>query len=172
MTNEFPMAAPSGTQEPEAGPTGLAGEVFTLVGQVNRRLETIRRWTMRGSGLTPPQFAVLRSLGLQDGQPLKDLAEASRCTRATMTRLVDGLERRELARRRSNPADRRSLLVVLTERGHALLADAPGLVETYAHCCAGLSESEYRRLSGLLRKLDAALDCAGPPSHQAPARAP
>jgi DNA-binding MarR family transcriptional regulator len=38
-------------------------------------------------------------------------------TRATVTGLLDSLERRELVRRTANPADRRSIFVEITREG-------------------------------------------------------
>ena len=134
------------------------GEVFERLGQVEKQLRQIQRQTFSQTGLTPQQFFVLHTLRAQDGQPLKDLAVAAHCTRATMTSLVDGLETKGLAVRSPNPADRRSVLVSLTRTGRAKLRGAPSSLEgTYCHCCSGLSAQEFGMLHGLLGKLQASL---------------
>jgi DNA-binding MarR family transcriptional regulator len=56
---------------------------------------------------------------LRDGGPLSpsEIGERLIVTRATVTGVVDSLERRDLVRRRPNPADRRSVLVEITPAG-------------------------------------------------------
>ena len=141
------------TEMPEAS----IGEVFELLDQTAKNLRRIQRLTVRESGLTPPQYQVLHILREQDELPLKDLASACNCTRATITGLVDGLERKGLVSRKPNPDDRRSLLAALTEEGRALQGQTPSLDKIYSECCAGLTPEEFRHLGLLLGKLNASL---------------
>ena len=131
--------------------------VFGLVEQLQKKLDHVQRQTVRHVGLTPPQFAALSQLWAQDGQPLKDLAAGNGCTPATMTTIVDGLERKGLVSRRPHPGDRRSLLVHVTTEGAGLQGSTPSLEEMFAGCCSGLSPDETRTLVKLLSKLDTAL---------------
>lgn len=141
-------------------PTALVTDIFTLLDQVARQLREIQRLTVSEINLTPPQFQTLRLLWNQDGQPFKDLADANGCTRPTMTGIVDTLEKNGLVTRQPNPADRRSLLVTLTDRGKALEGKTPDLDRIYAHCCVGLSPEEFQQLGVLLEKLNQSLDCS------------
>lgn len=109
---------------------------------------------MQESGLTPSQYHVLNLLWEGGEMPLKDLADASRCTRATMTGLIDVLERKGLVRRVPNPEDRRSLLASLTNEGQAMQKQTPSLRRLYAQCCVGLSPQEFQQLGQLLVKLN------------------
>jgi DNA-binding MarR family transcriptional regulator len=52
-------------------------------------------------------------------------------TRATVTGVVDSLERRGFARRRANPDDRRSLLVEITPAGREVLQELRSLVHRH-----------------------------------------
>ena len=133
------------------------GEVFELLDQTAKNLRRIQRLTVRESDLTPPQYQVLHILRERDELPLKDLASACNCTRATITGLVDGLERKELVSRKPNPDDRRSLLATLTEKGRTLHRQTPSLDKIYSECCAGLTPQEFRHLGLLLSKLNASL---------------
>jgi DNA-binding MarR family transcriptional regulator len=135
-------------------------EVFELLDQVARQLREIQRLTVSEVNLTPPQYQTLRSLWEQDSQPFKDLAVFNRCTRPTMTGIVDTLEGKGLVTRQPNPDDRRSLLVTLTEKGSALEGKTPDLDRIYARCCVGLSGEEFQRLGSLLDKLNQSLDCS------------
>lgn len=129
-------------------------EVFELLELTSKNLKRIERLAMQESGLTPSQYHVLNLLWDEGEMPLKDLAEASRCTRATMTGLIDVLERKGLVRRVPNPEDRRSLLASLTKEGLALQEQAPSLRRIYSTCCVGLSPGEFQQLSQLLGKLN------------------
>ena len=93
----------------------------------------------------------------RDEMPLKDLASACNCTRATITGLIDGLERKGLVSRKPNPDDRRSLLATLTDEGRALQRETPELENTYEKCCAGLTSQEFRQLGLLLNRLNESL---------------
>jgi DNA-binding MarR family transcriptional regulator len=140
--------------------TAPVTDVFELLDQVARQLRDIQRETVREANLTPPQYQTLRLLWVQDGRPFKELAASNGCTPPTMTGIVDTLEKKGLVTRQPNPADRRSLLVTLTEKGRALEGSTPNLERIYASCCVGLSAEEFRQLGSLLEKLHQSLDCS------------
>jgi DNA-binding MarR family transcriptional regulator len=141
------------TQVTEASLT----EIFKLLDQTARNLKRIQRQTFSQAGLTPPQYAVLHLLWERDGRPFKEFAEALVCTRATITGIIDTLERKGLVKRRPNPRDRRSLLATLTEAGQKLQAETPSVNQMYYTCCTGLTPVEFQQLGFLLAKLNRSL---------------
>ena len=132
-------------------------EIFQLIGRVEKKLEQIQRETIKETNLTPPQYVVLTLLWEHDGRTFKELAAGVQCTPATMTGIVDTLEKKGLVARAPNPADRRSLLAKLTEDGAALQHSTPTLDRIFHSCCVGLAPDEACQLSQLLRKLDDSL---------------
>jgi DNA-binding MarR family transcriptional regulator len=83
-----------------------------------------------------------------------DLAEMAGVTRATMTGLVDTLERDGLVTRRHDSGDRRMMLIHLTPKGTAALQEVlPGHFKQMAAQMAPLSEQERKTLVRLLSKL-------------------
>jgi len=68
-------------------------------------------------GLTPGDARALASLEPGEGRPMGALAEEWSCDASNATWMVDRLEERGLAERRSSPKDRRVKLVVLTALG-------------------------------------------------------
>ncbi|XZG68969.1 MarR family winged helix-turn-helix transcriptional regulator [Chitinibacteraceae bacterium HSL-7] len=79
-------------------------------------------------------------------------------TSGTMTHRLQQLEKRGVIRREPNPADARSLLVALTDAGHALINPVlDAHVANQQRLMAGLTESERMALDTLLRKLLASL---------------
>lgn len=112
--------------------------------------------------ITQGGFGVLMALwgncrrGCGDETPLSPavLAERTGVTRATMTGLIDTLERAGLARRTPDPDDRRMTTVAITPRGEKLLQKIlPEHFRQMAWLMAPLSENERKTLVRLLTKL-------------------
>ena len=74
------------------------------------------------------------------------------------TGIVDTLESKDLVMRQPNPADRRSLLVTLTESGQSLRESTPTVDRIFRGCCTGLEPAEAHELSRLLKKLSDSLE--------------
>ena len=72
-------------------------------------------------GLTGPRASALSVIVFRGPLAMGALADAEQVRRPTITRLVDGLERRGLVRRMTDPADGRVQLVEATAAGKRLL---------------------------------------------------
>ena len=106
-------------------------------------------------GLTEGRFVMLFLLDTApDGLAPNVLAEQAGVTRATITGLLDGLEREALAERHADPSDRRALRIRLTRQGKRL---AQKLFEQHGLWIAGLfshlSAAERTQLARLLDKV-------------------
>jgi DNA-binding MarR family transcriptional regulator len=101
------------------------------------------------------------------------LADLAGVARATMTGLIDTLERDGLVRREPDPIDRRMMSVRLTPRGREVLHQLlPEHFQRMSALMRPLSESERKTLVRLLNKIveQAALPSSGPAvEHAAPA---
>jgi DNA-binding MarR family transcriptional regulator len=83
-----------------------------------------------------------------------ELADAAGVTRATMTGLIDTLERDGYVKREPDPVDRRQMSVRLTPRGEKFLMEfLPGHFKAIAAIMAPLSENERKTLVRLLGKV-------------------
>jgi DNA-binding MarR family transcriptional regulator len=76
-----------------------------------------RQRVLGSEGLTPNDIRALMVLDPSRGRTMGELADAWSCDASNATFIVDRLEERALAERRSVPSDRRVKLVVLTEQG-------------------------------------------------------
>ncbi len=113
--------------------------------------------------ITQGRFGVLMALwgNCQGGDgktevPLTpaELADRTGVTRATITGLVDTLERANLVSRTPHPDDRRMMSVGLTKRGRKLLVQImPAHFRQMAWLMETLSESERRTFVRLLTKV-------------------
>ena len=68
-------------------------------------------------GVTASQAMVLNFLGEEDGILSRTLGQKLRITSATMTGILDRLEKLGLIERKPHPSDRRAVLVCLTTKG-------------------------------------------------------
>ena len=82
------------------------------------------------------------------------LAQQLGIDRTVMTYLLDDIERAGLVERQPDPADRRARRVVVTDRGHELVAHLQQRLRLAEdHVLTGLSDGEREQFRGLLRRL-------------------
>jgi DNA-binding MarR family transcriptional regulator len=102
-------------------------------------LMTLRRQGERGGSLTPSELA-------------KDMMLST----SAMTNRLDRLAQRGLIERQADPQDRRSLRIVLTEAGFALIERlVVSHVATEERLLAGLDRAEREQLKALLARVAA-----------------
>lgn len=104
-------------------------------------------------GLSMGKFTILMQLLQVDEQGLtpSECAEGAGVTRATITGLLDGLEREELVRRKPFPSDRRMLSIQLTDKGRQLLSQMlPDHFCRTTSLMANLTDIEKKTLIELL----------------------
>ncbi|MBV6627100.1 MAG: MarR family transcriptional regulator [Rivularia sp. (in: Bacteria)] len=99
----------------------------------------IQLFTASDKGLTPSEFA-----------------ERSGVTRATITGLLDGLEKEDLVKRQPYPEDRRRLTIVLTDKGRELISKMlPDHFCRTTNMMSNLTATEKKTFIKLLAKLSA-----------------
>ena len=109
--------------------------------------------------LSPASGLVLGILADFDGPlPPHEIADLLIISRATVTGLIDSLERRGYARRIPHKSDRRMLLVELTDTGRQVAnAFRPIVHQNQKVWLEALSEAEQQRLLNTLHLLQASL---------------
>ena len=108
-------------------------------------------------GLTRAQYSVLWVLCLsprsKTGVPVSEIVDGLVNRAADVTRLVDRLEKAGLASRRTNPDDRRSVLVQPTAKGRRVLRQlTPDLADHHGAEWGHLNTGELQQLNTLLAK--------------------
>lgn len=115
--------------------------------------------------LHPREFAVLRAVGVQEGQTQQALADGLQIPRSRMVSIVDDLEAGGLLERRPNPADRRVRELSLTADGRKTLERSFAEALAYEQQVgAGLTAEERERLLDLLERIADNLG-VGPGAH-------
>jgi len=109
-------------------------------------------------GLTGPRASALSVIVFRGPLTMSALAEAEQVRRPTITRLIDGLERRRLVRRVNDPADGRVQLVEATAAGKRLLQKGRARrVERLMQGVAQLSEDDQQVLARAADLMEQAL---------------
>lgn len=106
-------------------------------------------------GVTLPQYNVLRILRGQHPKPatISLLIERMLDKTSNASRIVDKLEAKELVTRKQCSADRRTVDVLITEKGLALLKEMDGLESGTGTGITNLTEQEAEQLNELLDKI-------------------
>lgn len=103
------------------------------------------RATVNGAGIqiTPEEWVLLNRLWTRDGQRQTDLAESTIKDRTTVTRLLDGMVKKGLVHRETDPEDRRVVLAWLTDEGRDLIQQLlPVLEKLLREATTGISERD------------------------------
>ncbi|MEP7359773.1 MAG: MarR family transcriptional regulator [Anaerolineales bacterium] len=110
-------------------------------------------------GLSPSSGLALGILAdAAEPLPPHEIAGRLIISRATVTGLLDSLEKRGYVRRLPHGTDRRMLLIELTESGRQVAHDFRLVVHQHQTAwLAAFNEQEQRQLIGLLQRLQAAL---------------
>lgn len=139
--------------EPSA--SGMA--VFTAILRSHQLLIDKVGAVMRDHGLTFPRYEILTWLATdpESSLTLSWISRTLRIPPATVTNLIDRLERDELVRRVQHPTDARTTLAVITEKGSALAEAATRDLNERVYVDVGLSERKRTQLIGLLGELRA-----------------
>lgn len=94
-------------------------------------VESVRR---ESPDLSARQLAVFLTCYLQDGaHTVRGLSELLNVSKPAITRALDRLGELDLARRKTDPIDRRSVLVQRTMKGAAFLRELGQIMDDAAH---------------------------------------
>jgi DNA-binding MarR family transcriptional regulator len=125
-----------------------------LIHRVGQRATDIFQGEARTSGLTPRQFAVLRTIGDEEGLTQTDLVERTGIDRSTMADIVARLLSRGLIHRRRAKEDGRAYAIKLTAQGWKDLRDAePGAAAADSRLLAALPPAKRQEFLDILHTI-------------------
>lgn len=113
-----------------------------------------RTFSRAGFDVTPEQWGLLSLLWNRNGQTQRELCQALGKDKATITRLVHGLEKRSLVVRVPSESDQRTKQIHLTYRGRELREELVPLVEDcLALAQAGIADRNLAACKNVLRQV-------------------
>jgi DNA-binding MarR family transcriptional regulator len=140
---------------------GIAAErsAFALITAVERQLTTTVGADLQREGVTVEQWRVLTSLSQGEGRSMSEVAVQAALPAPTLTKVVDRLVALNLVHRRSDPYDRRRVLVLLTPRGRALRGRLDEVMKRHqATLEEVLGRSGLEQLTALLLRLQSTIE--------------
>ena len=130
--------------------------------QILRATEISSRALAKDCGLTPSALILMQITEDTENPTPSFLAKEASLSQATVTALIDKLEKRELVRRRRDDGDKRRVYIELTECGSKTLRQAPDSLQTrFEKGFAKLDSWEQSFLVAALERTTALLDAEG-----------
>jgi DNA-binding MarR family transcriptional regulator len=151
------MAAGATREKPST--PAVAEAVMQALRRISRAIELHSHSLASRYGLTVPQLAVLKELGSDGGRSIGELTRAVHLSQATVTGILDRLQRRGLIERRRGEADKRKVHVWLTETGRQALEQSPPLLhESFLEAFSRLPEWQQTQILSSLQRIVAMME--------------
>ena len=132
----------------------LDGYLPYLLNRAGSRIAMAFGEEVRPLGATLQIWRVLAALRERDGRRMGDLSETTSIEVSTLTRLVDGMEKKGLVARRRDAADARAVTLHATPAGRRMTRIILPIAERYEKVALeGFSETEATVLKTALRRL-------------------
>jgi DNA-binding MarR family transcriptional regulator len=104
-------------------------QVLIALRQIIRSIDIRSKRLVKQFGLTGPQLIILQEIARTEEITASELAKAISLSQATVTGILERLEKRDLITRRRSNSDRRRVKVSPTAAGRQLLEAAPPLMQ-------------------------------------------
>lgn len=129
-------------------------KLYTRLMRATNKVTELMHRHLSDHRLSVSQFGVLEALYHLGPLCQKEIGQKILKTSGNMTMVVDNLEKRGLVERKKDPADRRRMTVLLTQKGNALIQTIfPVHSKTARDVFSVLDQQEKHHLSLLLKKL-------------------
>ena len=129
-------------------------QVIVALRRIMRAIDLHSRRLVQDYSLTGPQLLLLQSIMRKEGMSLGELAKTASLSNATVTGIIDRLERRGLVERRRGSKDRRQVFVRGTESARKILENAPPLLqEKFLAEFSNLDEGEKNLILDSLNRI-------------------
>ncbi|MCY8485605.1 MarR family transcriptional regulator [Bacillus atrophaeus] len=123
--------------------------------KTSRRIIRFLAFHLKEEGITPEQWTVLKRVGESRSISQKELSARADKDQATLTKILDLLEKKNFIRREANPRDWRSFLVVLTEAGEELKQTLTDKMEIlFAGLLENTSDEDLAVFLGILDRIN------------------
>jgi DNA-binding MarR family transcriptional regulator len=124
------MKQPKRPGEP-ASESAITTEVLAALRRIIRAIDLHSRELVQRYGLTGPQLVVLKELLARSPRSVSELAAAVNLSQATVTGILDRLEKKSMVERLRSEVDRRKVLVSPTSSAEEALSGAPPLLQEH-----------------------------------------
>lgn len=134
-------------------------EVLVALRRVIRATDLHSRHLAKTTGLTAPQILLLQTIRNKGELTIGELAKNMSLSQATVTTIIDRLEKRNLVSRERSSTDKRKVYAMLTDEGTDILKSAPiPLQDHFAKQFADLQEWEQTMIISSLQRVAQMMD--------------
>ena len=134
-------------------------EVLVALRRVIRATDLHSRHLAKTTGLTAPQILLLQTIRDKEELTIGELAKNMSLSQATVTSIIDRLEKRHLVGRERSNTDKRKVYAILTDEGVNVLKNAPiPLQDHFAKQFADLQEWEQTMIISSLQRVAQMMD--------------
>ena len=137
----------------------LPDHVLVALRRIIRATDLHSRKLGKKTGLTTPQLVIIQAVGDLKDPTVSDIAKAVSLSLATVTTILNRLERNGIVNRARSSVDRRRVIVTLTEEGQSLKSSAPKpLQDSFVDRFTRLESWEQHLIVASLERVAAMMD--------------
>jgi len=137
----------------------MTNEVLIALRRIIQAIDLYSRSLVKEHGITGPQLVILQVLSRNNEMSVGELAKAISLGQATVTGILDRLEKRGLIIRRKDDNDKRKVLISPTEESKKVVAVKPSaLQQTFVGQFEKLQDWEKIMILAVLQRIVAMMD--------------
>ena len=139
--------------------TNYEESILLSVRRIMRAIDMHSSFLARQYGLTSPQLICLKNLSGEKDMTPGGLAKEVHLSHATVTGIINRLEKKGLLHRTRSTADGRSYLIRLTNSGFSMIQSAPSMLQDqFIHELSKLAAWEKTMILSSLQRITAILN--------------
>jgi DNA-binding MarR family transcriptional regulator len=137
----------------------LSDSVMIALRKIMQAIELNSKRLVKRVGLTGPQLVILQEVDRNGEVTAGEIARAVSLSQATVTGILERMEKRGLLARQRSDRDKRRIMVRITERGRQILDEAPPLMqEAFVEKFSSLQAWEQTMILSALQRLVSIMD--------------
>jgi DNA-binding MarR family transcriptional regulator len=137
----------------------VCDQVLVSLRKIIQSIDLHSRALVKRIGLTGPQLIVLKEIAARGDTSAGEIARAVSLGQATITGILERLEKRDLITRGRSDTDRRKVQLQATPAGERLLADTPPLMQdAFVEAFDGLEDWEKSMILASLQRIVTLID--------------
>ncbi len=150
--------APFTNHAPTAG-RSVTDNVIISLRKIIRAIDMNSKKLVKRVGLTGPQLVLLNEIARSGENTAGEIARAVSLSQATVTGILERLEKRGLLVRQRSQRDKRRIMVSITDAGRQILATGPPMMqEAFVERFSNLQEWEQTMILSALQRLVSIMD--------------
>jgi DNA-binding MarR family transcriptional regulator len=137
----------------------VSDNVMIALRKIIQAIDMNSKQLVKRVGLTGPQLVILQEISTQGEVTAGEIARAVSLSQATVTGILERMEKRGLLARQRSDRDKRRIMVSITATGEQILKDAPPLMqEAFVERFSSLQDWEQTMILSALQRLVTIMD--------------